>query len=192
SYFYIRTLLYGLSVPRTEPDWNLRVSLEEKSVSDLQDKLNKLQPHIVETMNNSDQNNKRRLIRRIEILSNQTKQELTTAKGIAQDYDVTLIGLRYNKKENLERAIRTRVEKRMEEGALSEIETLLRMGYSSTDPGLQTIGYAQLLHHIESDIDLYASIEIWVVKERQYAKRQMTFMTKNSSILWYNVDPTNK
>lgn len=191
SYFYVQTLLYGLSIQTGEPDWNLRFSLEKQSVQELQAVLNKLQPNVVDSMNNSDKNNKRRLIRRIEIISNQTQNSIAT-KGIVQNYDVTLIGLKYGKKENLEKAIRDRVHKRIKQGALEEVETLLRMGYSSLDPGLQTIGYAQLLQHIQGEVDLYTSIEAWVLKERQYAKRQMTFMAKNNSMLWYNVDPTNK
>lgn len=184
TYFYIHTLLYGLSVQTGEPDWNIRARLEKKTVTELQIELEKHSPGILLTMNNSDKNNKRRLIRRIE-LSNST-MSLDPHGGIHEEFDSIMLGLVHKDKITLENAIRNRVEQRIQQGALDEVSTLLRMGYQRTDPGLQTIGYAQLIPVLHGDVRMEYAQEQWVIKERQYAKRQKTLMIKDKSILWYN------
>ena len=63
SYLYIQNLIYGFDIS-AKPNWDLREKLENSSVEQLQ-KL--VSPATLASMNNSDRNNSRRLIRKIEI-----------------------------------------------------------------------------------------------------------------------------
>ena len=90
-----------------------------------------------------------------------------------------LIGLKYKDKNKLRQAIKTRVEKRLKQGAIEEIKSLLKKGYKKTDPGLKTIGYQQIISYLEGKVNKEEAIKQWITAEVQYAKRQLTFMKKD-------------
>ena len=192
TYLYLKHLLYGQDI-KIPPDEKLRKKLEKKSVTELQETLlhyyikMKSKPEI----NNSDWNNPRRLIRKIEILTALRKlnKGSTSEVGRSRSSDVKfgrlkIIGLRHKTKESLIMAITERVEKRLAQGAMNEVKKILDMGYKKTDPGLQTIGYKQLISCIEGALTLEQAKIEWINKEVQYAKRQYTFMKGDKNILW--------
>lgn len=191
SYFYIRHLLYGFDVGQIPPDWHLRKEYNDHTVGELQQELEKLNKSVLQSMNQSDQNNPRRLIRRIEIemykknnhnrinrFKNEEKNNLTLNQ---------FIGLKCNDNETLEKRIKSRVEERIKMGAFEEVQSLLNRGYTKTDPGLQTIGYKQIIDCLEGSKTKQEAIDEWVLREVQYAKRQYTFMKKDPNITWINV-----
>lgn len=186
SYFYIKTLLYGLSEGAGAVDWQLRRQLETMTLSRLQGELQKQSPSIYHQLNNSDRNNKRRLIRWIEKAKQVKSKPLSASsnKVWADNFALEFYGRRFAKQEDLIEKIKLRVKERLARGALAEVEILLSMGYSETDPGLRTLGYQELLSHLRGERSLEESVKIWETKERQYAKRQLTFMKKNSQIAW--------
>lgn len=201
TYLYLKHLLYGQDI-EIPPNEKLRKKLEKKSVTELQETLlhyyikMKSKPEI----NNSDWNNPRRLIRKIEILRNSNKLvepgktkpgnpggclgSIQVLKEAGMDVRVKIVGLKHKSKESLISAITARVEKRLEQGAIDEVKRILDMGYKKTDPGLQTIGYKQLIAHLEGDMTLEQAKQEWINKEVQYAKRQLTFMKLDTNIVW--------
>ncbi|MCL4364228.1 tRNA (adenosine(37)-N6)-dimethylallyltransferase MiaA [Patescibacteria group bacterium] len=210
SYFYLKHLLYGFDY-KVPPDFKLRKELNKKSVEQLQDILNKIDDKSLNQMNNSDRNNPRRLIRRIEIekcnsstkipsLSSLRKQgsrlkmnmidRIPAYAGMTKgekNFSQIFIGLRYMDKEKLRLAIKLRVEKRLKQGAIKEVKRLLTMGYKKTDPGLKTIGYKQIVEYLEGVTNESQAVENWITAEVQYAKRQYTFMKKDNNILWKEI-----
>jgi len=185
SYFYLRHLLYGFDY-QVPPDFYLREKLEKLSVGELQNILKKENKDFFEKLNESDRNNKRRLIRRIEIskyLKKKSFFEKKEKKGLF--YKVKrFIGLRFSDKNLLRRKIEERVKKRLEEGAVNEVENLLKEGYDKDDLGLKTIGYKQLIPVVLEKKDLNETINFWITAEVSYAKRQYTFMKKDKNIDW--------
>ncbi len=49
---------------------------------------------------------------------------------------------------------------------------------------LQTVGYQELFDHFDGKTSLDAAIELIKQHTRQYAKRQMTWFKKDSTINW--------
>lgn len=208
TYLYIKHLLYEIETEHIAPDWKLRKELAGQSIQELQTTLKLLNRKMFQGLNNSEKNNPQRLIRRIEIIKfkllNQhiqppelnllSKQSETEKKIILplkllltldiKNFAIDIIGLKFKKRESLKKAIEKRVERRLKEGAIEEVKKLLEMGYGQNDPGLKTIGYQQLLLHLEGVRDLDTTIQTWINKEIQYAKRQYTFMKKDKNIQW--------
>jgi len=184
TYFYLKHLLYGFDY-QVPPDFTLREKLNQKSIAELQKIIQELDPEIKQKMNQSDWQNPRRLIRRIEILKNQG-QNLSGSVLLKIVPDL-FIGLKHKNKEHLYQAIKTRVEKRLKQGAIKEVEKILKMGYKKTDPGLNTIGYKQIIDYLEGNITKDQAIEKWITAEVQYAKRQYTFMKKDKNIKWIEI-----
>ena len=186
SFLYIKHLLYGQDV-KVPPNHKLRLSLEKLSVEELQKKLLSIDKSMNSKMNHSDWNNPRRLIRKIEIASASIKSNISDTSSKLPALSYKLIGLKHKNKESLISAITARVEKRLAQGAIDEVKKILDMGYKKTDPGLQTIGYKQLIAHLEGDMALEQAKQDWINKEVQYAKRQITFMKLGKNIEWSEV-----
>ena len=191
TYFYLQNLLYdtvAVDIPPNEP---LRKELKNQSVADLQSRLKQLDPLYFEGLNNSEKNNPQRLIRKIEVLKFRLSQQSTQPGRLVslseQFKNIDCIGLRFEDKEKLENAIRKRVDKRLREGAVGETESILKDGYDEDDPGLKTIGYQQIIQYLKGTITKDKAIEEWITKEIQYAKRQYTFMKKDTNIHWRGV-----
>ena len=49
---------------------------------------------------------------------------------------------------------------------------------------LMPIGYNQLIRYLKKELSYEQAIEEWITREVQYAKRQLTFMKKDSNIRW--------
>jgi len=200
SYLYIKHLLYGQDT-NVPPNQKLRAKLEKKTVSELQEILFRLfnQSKQKTKMNNSDWHNPRRLIRRIEIATYMDKsiksensstdavEEQSGKTAVVEWGKIKIIGLKHRDRTSLVQAITTRVANRIKEGAIQEVEKLLAMGFKKTAPGLQTIGYKQLITHLEGDRTLEEVKQDWTNKEVQYAKRQLTFMKLDPKIEWREV-----
>lgn len=186
TYLYIKHLLYGQDI-KIPPNQKLRISLEKLSVDELQKKLLSIDKKSFLSLNNSDSHNPRRLIRKIEIASASMKSIKLASAGKGYKLQATsykIIGLKHKNKESLIKTITERVEKRLQQGALEEAKQLLKKGYKNSDHGLQTIGYKQLIAHLDGNITLEQAKQDWINKEVQYAKRQYTFMKKNKNIFW--------
>lgn len=184
TFFYIQQLLQGASDFRVEPDPQLRKDLALKPVEELQKLLEKRNKQLFISLNNSEKHNPQRLIRRIEIETHAADQPSEHTNYAWHENDFSLIGLRFEEKEDLRIKIANRVEERLAAGALAEVEDLLANGYRADNPGLKTIGYMQIIEYINGQIDYETMKERWITKEVQYAKRQVTLMKKNQHIRW--------
>lgn len=189
TYLYIQQLLYGQSI-QVQPNPQLRDELSQKSKEELQHMLHRL--HSNHHLNSSDWNNPRRLIRQIEIYSSidprKPSQSVPPTHGISTMYDLNIIGLKHPNPESARKKIQSRVEQRLRDGALNETRSLLKKGYKKTDPGLQTIGYTQLIAHLNGELSFEEATGRWITAEVQYAKRQLTFMKKDPNIQWTTID----
>ncbi len=193
AYLYLSHLLYKIDTENIPPNWKLRKELINNSVPQLQKKLIQLNVQSFSRLNGSDKNNPQRLIRKIEILtinknapigqSTPLRCTLGTKIGLP-NIKIEFIGLRFKKKEDLIKAIKNRVEKRLKQGAIDEVKNLLKKGYFEHDPGLKTIGYKQIIQYLKGKSTKKEAIDQWITKELQYAKRQYTFMKKDPNISW--------
>ena len=186
TYLYLKHFLYGFDDNNSPPDFKLRDRLNNKSVKELQDILKKLDAQSINRLNNSDVNNPRRLIRKIEIASSQKRTVLIRTVLKRTDPEI-FIGLKYKDKSKLRQVIEKRVGDRLKKGAIDEVKKLLRMGYKESDPGMKTIGYQQIIKYLNKQMTEKQAIEDWINKEVQYAKRQLTFMKKDKNIKWREI-----
>jgi len=194
TYLYIKHLLYGFDV-HVAPNEPLRKKLENKSVDELQvlladlgQKAKNIKPKIKD-LNDSDIMNPRRLVRRIELLTHYIDnpndgKTLQTHEPLVRCNKTTITGYRYENNDLLKKAIEARVVKRLEQGAVEEVEDLLSHGFKSDDPGMLTIGSAQIIKLLKGEYSKDQMQREWTTQEVQYAKRQYTFMKTDPAILW--------
>ncbi|OGK57146.1 hypothetical protein A3J15_00170 [Candidatus Roizmanbacteria bacterium RIFCSPLOWO2_02_FULL_38_10] len=192
TYLYLKHLLHGFETESIPPNWNLREKLNKKSTTDLINDLKSINSNSFEKLNNSDQNNPRRLIRRIEIETFKKKQYINKPKVQPQTNLTGYValnlrkytGLRFASNDNLKIAIKKRVLQRLQLGAIDEVKSLLDKGYKKDDPGLKTIGYQQIIDFLQNKLSKQQATDQWINAEIQYARRQYTFMKKDMQINW--------
>lgn len=161
--FYIRAVADGIIIPEVKPDWKLRKELENKTEEELFKQLKKLDPNRAK---NIDVNNRRRLIRAIEIV-------LKTGKPIPQfstnsQYDTLYLGIKKSLPE-LKQRINQRVDKMIKAGLEKEVKNLFKK-HGKTTVLKNTIGYKEWQKE-----DPINAIKLHTY---QYAKKQLTWFAK--------------
>jgi tRNA dimethylallyltransferase len=76
----------------------------------------------------------------------------------------------------------------MAAGFLAEVQGLRGRGdLTAAHPAMRAVGYRQLWAHLEGDYPLEEAVRRGVAATRQLAKRQLTWMRRETSALW--IDP---
>ncbi len=176
---YINILLMNYDLPKVEPDYELRKAL--KLEEDLPAILAELDP---ETAQLIDKNDRKKLIRAIEIVK-------TTGKPIQRrknnpEYEIEWIGLNFPRDVLYDR-INRRVDLMFEAGLIDETKNLLQK-HGRIPNLLYTIGYQEVIQYLDGLLTLDEAVDKLKQNTRRYAKRQLTWFRKNPAINW-NVYP---
>lgn len=169
---YIDSLTKDFKNINVPPNPKLRASLADKPIEHLQKKLASLDHSKFTSMNNSDVNNKRRLIRAIEVASSQSPSASTIIQADFLHIVLIPVDLRV-----LEQKIHERVKSRIQEGAIQETEILLA-NYPLDTPSFTSLGYKHLIAYLRNEITMDKMIDEWTHDELSYAKRQITWFKK--------------
>lgn len=153
----------------------LRVKLNELTTSDLQVRVNELNADILDSLNDSDRNNPRRLIRLIEKLSEPKDKMPPGINQLPFEPQVHLVNLPLNE---LTERINKRVDQMWQEGLVNEVKNVLELGYSENSTGLQGIGYREVLQLLHGELTEEEAVNRIKISHRQYAKRQVTWFKK--------------
>lgn len=186
---YVKSLIDGISTSSVAPDLKLRNNLENLSLAELQKMLKKLSAEAFNGMNESDIKNKRRLIRKIEILSTRIKNHELRIKN-NDGFEFLQIGLELPREE-LRKRIDLRVDKRIKEGALKEAKDLFKNYEKLTQQVKDANGYKQLFEYFLGKTTIEQAMEKWKISEYRHAKNQMTWFKKDKRILWFDADKKN-
>jgi tRNA dimethylallyltransferase len=180
---YIQSFVQTIPTEGVKPNIKLRQELEEQPLEKLQHLMKKKYVHMWETLNDSDKNNPRRLIRKIEIGRAGIK---IIKKPDFHTNNVCWIGLTapfpyiYKK-------IDKRVEKRVGQGVTNEIRALLKRGYGWDLPSMSGLGYREWKEYVDGNTTMEAVIQKWKYDEHGYARRQMTWFKRNKDIHWFDI-----
>jgi tRNA dimethylallyltransferase len=180
---YIKSLIDGFDMNPIEPDIVLRSLLENLNVFDLQNKLEKLNLQKLLNMNDSDRNNKRRLIRAIEI--SMIKNPEPSVKN-EKNYENLVIGLTCER-DMLKQRIDIRVENRLENGAMEEAKVIFENYENLSAQVKDANGYKQLFSYFKKEISIDEAIYRWKVSEYHHAKNQMTWFRKYGDTVWFDI-----
>lgn len=181
---YLLSLFKQPESAHVPPNEILRRELESYSVEDLQKKVDDKK---LMTMNESDRQNPRRLIRAIEIQASPNRENAT--ETLLKSEDACWIGLELTK-EKLEKRIKRRVINRFENGALGEYQSLAEKYPDWRLEAKAAIGYSELEQFDLERVARDELIELWTLHEVQYAKRQMQWWKRESQIEWFDaLDP---
>ncbi len=185
TFFYIDALLGETTTPEVPPNPELRESLEKHSNKELFEILTEKDSERAETI---DSNNKRRLIRAIEIASVLGTVPKTHAVAL---YNALTLGI-HIEKENLLKNIHARLVERIDAGMIEEVVALHKNGLSYERMTELGIEYQYISEHLQGRITKDEMCALIETKSWQYAKRQMTWLKRNENIQWVRKDEVEK
>ncbi|MCF6093127.1 tRNA (adenosine(37)-N6)-dimethylallyltransferase MiaA [Microaerobacter geothermalis] len=189
---YIKSVTRHYQFPEAAQDTAYRKKLAQRMKDEgpetLLHKLKELDP---ETANRLHVNDKRRIIRALEIihLTNKTMTEyIKEQKEQIREspYDLVMIGLSVDRQKLYQR-INLRVDQMIHEGLVKEVKKLLDMGYGLEYTSMQGLGYKELIPYLKGEISLEEAVEEIKSRTRKFAKRQLTWFRQMPEIHWFDV-----
>ena len=172
--FYIQSIIDGIVIPKVKPDWKLRERLSKKTAEELFIWLRKIDPRRAKTI---DPNNKRRLIRALEIVTT-TKATVPLLQKKPLPFPALLIGVKKTAPE-LKRLIQTRLLKRIKQGMINEVERLKESGLSWKRLEELGLEYRYVSKYLQGKINRKEMIEKLQKEIEHFAKRQMTWFSRH-------------
>lgn len=173
---YLKGIKEGWVLPKVKPNYKLRKKLEKKSNEELYKEIKKLDPARAKKL---DPNNKRRLIRALEIIYSLGKVPKILKK---QKYNLLLIAP-FIKKEILFKKIKKRLEKRIP-GIIKEIKKLRKIGLSFQRIISFGLEYRWFGKYVKGEIDLETAREKCYLDILRFAKRQIRELKKIKGVIW--------
>ncbi len=138
-------------------------------------------------------NDKQRTSRAIEVFFQTGKKFSSYLKTENIKSEIQYINIGINiEREKLYDIINKRVDKMIEKGLLEETKKILEMGYPKDSPGLNGIGYKEIIEYLEKKCTLEQAIYNIKRNTRHYAKRQITWFKALNDIKWFQPEEKDK
>ena len=181
---YVTALVDGLSMPGDYP--KIRAQLEaNRDTEALYEQLSELDPEAVKKI---DPNNRRRMIRALEVCLGSGKTFSSFGEGIGAypPVDTVQIGIKWQR-EALRERIALRVHKMIEAGLVDEVRGVLNEPKGISGTARQALGYKEIIEHIERRWTLKEAIDATILRTQQFAVRQERWYRRDPRIQWVEV-----
>lgn len=172
SGLYIEAVLNNYQLIQVPKNHDLRKELDPKSLDELVCILLDMKP---EQHNTTDTENRRRVIRAIEI-ETYLKQNPELSNNMPE-INSLVVGVKYDR-EHRRKRITERLKQRLENGMLDEVQRLLDKGLTPEQLTYYGLEYKYLTLHLIGEMsyeEMFAKLEIAI---HQFAKRQMTWFRR--------------
>ena len=173
---YLRALKEGWILPKVKPDYKLRKKLEKFSLEELIEKIKKVNPDGLKKL---DLKNKRRVIRRLEIIL-KTKKPPELIKN--PQYDLLILAP-YLEEKKLFKKIKKRLIQRVPK-IIKEIKKLRKMGISFKRIINWGLEYKWFGLFVKGEIDLKTALEKCYQDTLRFTKRQIRELKKIEGVNW--------
>lgn len=184
SGLYIDALCMGFDA-LPSADSSIRAELEKKfrtnGLEPLAEELRGLDPVY---HNSVDIHNPPRVLRALEVCLVTGKPYSSQRSGVVKErpFRIMKIGIDVPREELYER-INRRVDAMMAAGLEDEARKLYPLRHLNA---LQTVGYRELFDYFDGRMTLEQAVELIKRNSRRYAKRQITWFRRDSSIEWFD------
>jgi len=180
TFFYIDLLRGKMQPAPVEPNEDFRNSLAHFKDDELFAQLQNKDPKRAESI---DPFNRRRLVRALEVI--EALGSVPEQKPTESPYEWLLVGIEVQN-EPLQDKIHDRLIARLDQGMVKEVENLVKQGVTYErldDLGLE---YRYIGQYLQKHLTYDEMVEQLETKIRQYAKRQLTWLKRDSEIEWFS------
>ena len=185
--FYIQAVLYDIDFSENEKDTSYREELEKlaqtKGAEYLHDLLREVDEKSAQDIH---ANNVKRVIRALEYF-HQTGEKISEhneeQRKKVSPYNFSYFVLN-DERAHLYEKINLRVDQMINEGLVSEVQSLKEKGYTRDMVSMQGLGYKEMLDYLDNKCSLEKAVEIIKRDTRHFAKRQITWFKRESDVTW--------
>jgi tRNA dimethylallyltransferase len=182
---YIKAFVEGMDqIPTIDPAIRLQIQedVSNKGMDWLQAQIQKMDPEYWAMADQGEQQNTQRLSRALEVKigTGQSILRFQQQQKKTRPFNIQKIGLELPREQLYER-INQRVLQMVETGLEEEVKSLLPQFHLNA---LQTVGYQEWLPYFKGEQSRDEVIQAIQQNTRHYAKRQMTWFKKDTSIEW--------
>lgn len=175
---YIASVTEGYVMSDRMPDLAYRDELEQKSTPELYDMLVSLVPDV-----EVDAKNRNRVMRMLEKIHDGDDHRPHNAPR----YDCLKLGVTWDR-ETLKKRIDERLERRMQQGMVDEVRSLMENGASTEFLYKLGLEYRYISQYINgefaSEAEMCAELSLAI---KRFAKRQMTWFRRDKEIRWLDM-----
>lgn len=175
SGLYLQAVVDNYKLSEIKENLVLRKKLEKSSAEKLFLKLKKMSPKIAAKLNQSDKRNKRRLIRYLEILTQDKNFKI--GKG-AKKYFALLIGVKFENNILKKRIFQRLFERIEKQNMIGEVENLRRQGVSWKKLEEFGLEYKFMALYLQGKLRREEMIERMNRAIYRFAKRQITWFKR--------------
>lgn len=162
----------------------LQKQLQTQGIQPLLEELQAVDPESAAKVHPADE---KRVLRALEVYRETGKtisQYNRETQAVPPRYAPIYIGLAFRDREDMKRHIDLRVSQMLADGLEDEVRALLDAGVPKDATALQAIGYKELLSALSGSCSLEEAADEVRLRSRQYAKRQLTWLRRNTGIHW--------
>lgn len=182
---YIQAVVDNLDIPAIPPQPALRAELEARPLAELLAQLEELDPQSAAGI---DRNNRRRVIRALEVCLVSGKPFSEQRRVAASLYNSLLLGIQWPREE-LYRRIDLRVDARMRQGMVQEVRALLDKGVSHERLEALGLEYRSINRLLSGEFPgEEAMVERLKFAIHDFTRRQLTWFRKDKRIVWIEGD----
>jgi len=187
--FYFRALQYGLpDLPVADEAMREKLLLEAKEDGwqALHDRLSEIDPESAVRINPND---RQRIQRALEIyqLSGITPTQHARRNSTQEiPWKIIKIGIWPSVRTLLHENIEKRLTQMFEQGFLDEVRALQAQGLENSLPAMRTVGYRQVLEHLDGKTSDEEMRLRCLYSTRQLAKRQLTWLRNDPGLKWFD------
>lgn len=175
SGLYLQAVTDNYKLADVKKDLAKRKALEKLTVEELFYKLKQLSPKMAVKLNQSDQHNKRRLIRYLEIL--EQDENFKNRRG-PKKYETLIIGLRFGEHILRQRIFKRLLERLKEQNMIGEVERLHKRGLSWKKLEEFGLEYKFIALYLQGELDYGEMVEKLNAAIYRFAKRQLTWFKR--------------
>ncbi|HEV3250310.1 MAG TPA: tRNA (adenosine(37)-N6)-dimethylallyltransferase MiaA [Puia sp.] len=181
---YIKAFCEGLNkIPPVDESIRsvIQLKYEENGLEWLQEEIRLKDPEFFSV---GEMMNPQRMMRALEVVLSTDRSILSFRNEPIKRRPFRIIkyGLQLTREE-LYRNINFRTDKMIELGLLEEVKKLLPYAHLNA---LQSVGYNEIFSYLNATISFEKAVELIKKNTRNYAKRQMTWFSRDKSIQWIN------
>jgi tRNA dimethylallyltransferase len=187
SPLYVNAVIEGWTVPRVEPDPELRHRLEQEATTvgpaELHRRLAELDPVAAGRILPS---NTRRIVRALEVIAVTGRPISEQQSKSPPTFPILCMGLRCERPE-LYRRIDARVDREIEAGLVEEVAGLSAMGYSFDLPSMSGLGYRQVGDYLQGRATLEEARQRIKWDTHAFARHQANWFRRAQDVKWLDV-----
>ena len=177
---YLESVLYGYIIPDLKKEsLKLREELEKLSDNEL---LEKLKEFDLDSSLKIDPQNRRRLIRALEVSVLSERPFSAQKKKTKPKFKSLIIGIDVPR-ETLYAKVDARVEQMVKDGLVEEVRMLIKK-YPADLPALNTIGYKEIIDYLKNQMTLPEAVQRIKFNTHAYIRRQNTWFRRDENIKW--------